>query len=55
VNTDIAQVLEKGGFNIDRRNIIIPTPIKSLGVHEVEIKIHPEVSATLKVWVVKEE
>jgi len=53
-NADIAEVLEKGGFTIDRRQIVISQPIKSLGVHEVEIKVHPEVSAQLKVWVVKE-
>lgn len=53
-NADIAEALEKGGFTLDRRNIVIGKPIKSLGVHEVEVKIHPEVSAQLKVWVVKE-
>lgn len=53
-NADIAEVLEKGGFTIDRRQILIKDTIKTLGVHEVEIRVHPDVSAQLKVWVVKE-
>lgn len=52
---DIAKELEKGGFNIDRRTIQIDDPIKTLGVHPVEIKLQPDVTATVKVWVVKEE
>ena len=38
-------------FDIDRRKIIIPQTIKELGVYQVEIKLHSDVKATLRVWV----
>jgi large subunit ribosomal protein L9 len=51
---DIADALKAGGIEVEKRSIHIPTPIKALGVHSVEIKLLPEVVAQLKVWVVKE-
>lgn len=51
---DIADALKAGGIEVEKRSIHIPTPIKALGVHTVEIKLLPEVIANLKVWVVKE-
>lgn len=51
----IAQELLNRGFNIDRRVVAIEDPIKTLGVFDVKIKLHTEVSATLKVWVINEE
>lgn len=51
---DIADALNAGGIEVEKRSIHIPTPIKALGVHSVEIKLLPEVVANLKVWVVKE-
>jgi large subunit ribosomal protein L9 len=53
-NSDIAELLEKQGFVVDKRKILLEEPIKSLGIYEVPLKLHPEVLATLKVWVVKE-
>jgi len=53
-NADIAAELKAEGFNIDKRKIVIEDPIKKLGIYNVPIKLHPEVSAELKVWVVKE-
>lgn len=52
--SDIAEVLIKAGFVVEKRTIQLEHPIKSLGVHPVTVKLEPEVSATLKVWVVKE-
>jgi len=52
---DIAEALKAGGFSVEKRAIHIEHPIKSLGVHPVTVKLEPEVSATVKVWVVKEE
>ena len=52
---DIADALKKAGYSVERRSIQIDTPIKTLGVHPVTIKLEPEVAATVKVWVVKEE
>jgi large subunit ribosomal protein L9 len=52
--TDIADALAAGGLTIEKRSIHMKDPIKALGVHTVEIKLLPEVTANLKVWVVKE-
>jgi len=51
---DIAAALEKEGLSVDRRQISIDEPIKTLGIYTVPVKLHPEVTAALKVWVVKE-
>lgn len=53
-NSDVGELLEKEGFSIDKRKILLDDPIKALGIYEVPIKLHPEVTATVKVWVVKE-
>jgi large subunit ribosomal protein L9 len=51
---DIAAALEKEGVAIDRRQITVEEPIKTLGIYTVPVKLAPEVSAALKVWVVRE-
>ena len=50
----IAESLEVQGHIIDKRKIVLDEPIKSLGIYSVPIKLHPEVEAKVKVWVVKE-
>ncbi len=50
---DIAKLLEDEGFNIDKNFIILDEPIKSLGIYEITIKLHPEVSTNIKLWIVK--
>ena len=52
-STDIAETLTAQGIEIDRRKIHIEEPIKALGVYTVEVKVAPEHTAHLKVWVVK--
>ncbi len=51
---DIAEFLKGKGIEIDKRKVVQDEPIKRLGEHEVKIKLHPEVAATLKVLVSKE-
>lgn len=51
----IAAELELRGFNIDRRNITIDEAIKTLGIFEVKVKLHTDVIAPLKVWVIAQE
>jgi large subunit ribosomal protein L9 len=51
---DIAEHLKGKGFEVDRRKLILPEPIKLLGEHTVNLKLHREVTAPLKVKVVKE-
>ena len=50
--SDIAEQLKVAGMTIDRRKITLAEPIKALGKYEVDIKVHGEVSAKLKFWVV---
>jgi large subunit ribosomal protein L9 len=50
----ISEALKQEGFDIDKKCIILNEPIKSLGVFDCIIKLHPEVEARIKVWVVKE-
>ena len=49
----VRNVLRVEGLDIDKRNIILEEPIKKLGVYQINIKLHPEVTAPLRVWVVK--
>ena len=53
-SADIADYLRSKGFEIDRRKLILPEPIKMLGEHDVPLKLHREVTVPLKVKVVKE-
>ncbi|MDD4909012.1 MAG: 50S ribosomal protein L9 [Candidatus Omnitrophica bacterium] len=50
---NIYDALKEEGVEIDKRSIILPEPIKSLGIYDVPVKLHPEVETTIKVWVVK--
>ena len=50
---DVVEALERSGFKLEKHAVRLDQPIKSLGAHSVTIKLHPEVTATLKVSVVK--
>ncbi len=50
----IADELKEKGFDIDRKTITIPEPIKALGIYTIEIKLHKEIEAKVKVWTVRE-
>jgi len=51
---DVAEFLKAKGVEIDKRKVQLEEPIKKLGDHEVKIKLHPDVVATLKLLVSKE-
>ena len=51
---DIAEFLKAKGIEIDKRKVLVDEPIKSLGEHEVRVRLHPEVQATLRLLVTKE-
>jgi large subunit ribosomal protein L9 len=53
-SADIAAELAARGFDIDRRKIVLGDAIKSLGNHEVSVKLHREVTAHVKVKVAGE-
>ncbi|MGQ9837435.1 MAG: 50S ribosomal protein L9 [Cyanobacteriota bacterium] len=51
-SNDIAEVvLATSGLDIDRRNISLPEEIKKTGIYAVQVKLHPEVTATLRIQV----
>jgi large subunit ribosomal protein L9 len=50
-NMEIAAFLKVNGFDIDRKSIVLVEPIKHVGEFDVPVKIHPEVSASVKVTV----
>jgi len=52
---DIAQALEEQGYKVDKRQVIMGSPIKALGVHEVTIALHPEVRVTVKANVARSD
>ena len=51
---DIAKCLAKEGIEVDKKNIQLEEPIRSLGVFNVPVRVTSEVEARLKIWVVKE-
>ena len=51
---DIAHQLEAQGFKIEKRQIELAEPIKSLGVYRVAIRLHADVHPEIKVWVIKQ-
>ncbi len=51
---DIAKAIEEKGYNVDRKKILLSEPIKALGEYDIDIKLSPDVTATVKVKVVPE-
>ncbi len=54
-SADIAKAMEAQGFSADKKQIDLPEPIKSLGIHKAALKIHPEVTAEITVKVERAE
>jgi len=50
---DIVKALEVEGYEIDKKDIIIEKPIEELGIFEVGVKLHPTVTAKIRLWVTK--
>lgn len=50
---DVADLLAETGVKVERRQIVITTPIKALGLHSATISLHPEVEATIKLNVAR--
>lgn len=53
-SSDIAHALEAKGFTIDRRKIVLDVPLKNVGEFDVPVKLHREVTATVKAVVKKD-
>jgi len=52
---DVHDRLVEQGYEIDRKQIHLPEPLKTIGDHEVEVKLHPDVTAKLKVAIAAEQ
>ncbi len=50
----IADALKEKDFDIDKRKIEIEESIKTLGIYNVNVKLHSNINASIKVWVVRE-
>src|SRR3954462_13918586 len=50
---DIVEALEGGGAKVTKSQIVLDRPIKAIGVHDVKIALHPEVSVTVRVNVAR--
>ena len=53
--SDITEKLAEQGIEIDRRQIMLEEPLKSLGVFSVPVRLHADVRPEIKVWIIKEE
>ena len=53
-NRDLNELLKENNFELERRAIIINTPIRSVGTHEFTVRVHTEVSVTLQIKVIGE-
>jgi len=51
---EISDFLKKEGFEVEKRQVELDEPIKQLGVYNIRITLYKDISARLKVWVVKE-
>jgi len=49
----ISHAIREEGIEIDKKNITVNEPIKKLGIYNAEARLHPEIKATLRIWVVK--
>ena len=52
--SDIAHQLQAQGFDIEKKQIDLHEPIKTLGVYKIPIRLHAEVKPEIKVWVIKQ-
>ena len=52
---DVAEAATESGTKVERRQVLLNTPIKAIGLHEVEIRLHPEVTVTVTVNVARSE
>jgi large subunit ribosomal protein L9 len=52
---DIAEVVTSGGFTIERRQVILDRPIKTLGLHQTRVALHPEVVVNVTLNVARSE
>ena len=52
---DIAAALQEQGYEVDKRQVVMGSPIKAIGLHDVTIQLHPEVRVTVKANVARSD
>lgn len=52
---DIAEAITNDGFSIDRKQVLLEKPIKTLGVHELHLQLHPEVEVGISINVARSD
>ena len=52
---DIAEIVTAGGFSVDRRQMVLDRPIKTLGIHPTKVALHPEVIVQISLNVARTE
>src|SRR5690606_26843823 len=52
---DIAAKLREAGHDLDRKVVVLPEPIKALGMYTIKLQLHREVEAKVKLWVISDE
>ncbi len=52
---DVADAVNAGGGKVDRAMVILDRPIKTLGVHAVQVRLHPEVTITVNVNIARSQ
>ena len=51
--SDIAAAIAAEGVEVNKKAVVLETPIKEPGIYDIEVRLHPEVTSKIKVWVVK--
>ncbi len=54
-NKDISAKLKEQGFEVERKQIDLSEPIKRLGMYTIGVKLHTDVEAKIKLWVISDE
>ncbi len=52
---DVADTLNAGGAKIERQQVMLPAPIKTLGIHTVKVSLHAEVSVSVRINIARTE
>ena len=52
---EISAKMREGGFEVDRKSIVLAEPIKQLGMYTVKLQLHKDVEAKIKLWVISDE
>ncbi len=53
--SDIALKLKEAGFDLDKRVVVLPEPIKQLGMFTIKLQLHKDIETKVKLWVISDE